>query len=129
MLSLPKVFFQVSAKSWIYIAESVGTSGRQTWSRFTSTIHGLASPLLLLLFSLYLLSYKRCALSFNCDEYLIPLYFLFFLWFQCTSNLEKCFFLSFLVFLILLLNKFTPPLKEYTNWKLICQMLITHITN
>jgi aromatic ring-opening dioxygenase LigB subunit len=30
-------------------------------------------------FSLYSLSYKRYALSFNCDRYLIPLYFFFFL--------------------------------------------------
>jgi len=47
------IFFGVSAKIWSHIAESVGTSGRQPWSRFISTIHGLASLLLLLLFSLY----------------------------------------------------------------------------
>ena len=103
MLSLHKVFFRVSAESWIYIAENVGTSRRQTRGRFTSTIHGLASPFLLLLFFLYSLSYKRCALSFNNDKYLIPLYFLFFLWFQCTSNPEQYLLLSFLVFLMILL--------------------------
>ena len=50
------------------VTQSVGTSGRQPWSRFISKIHGLASLFLQLVFFLYPLSYKRSALSFNCDR-------------------------------------------------------------
>jgi hypothetical protein len=78
--------------------------------------------------SLYSLSYKRCALSFNCDKYLIPLYFLFMIskyLIQILRNVSSFHFLF--SWSCCLIN--SPSLKEYTIWKLICQMLITHITN